>query len=218
MMRAQGPKGGTIMKKLFVLFACLSLGFILFGCASTDPLTQFIAAGEKNLNTVETFDGMSEIDDQALTKLSSEGVMLLSTSISSDQEKRDYVRTLFSEIRLQHAHNIIETEALKIGFYDLKDNAQAFQALELELTNGEKEEIMLLRQSLLYERQQMIETRGMIYELFQELQGKYNLENIDLVIENLEEILVILEDRATYISYAHQIFIDVDTILISHMS
>jgi hypothetical protein len=69
----------------------------------------------------------------------------------------------------------------------------------------------------LTERQTILETRGVVYDLFLELRGKYNLENLDLIISNLEEVKAILEQRAAYIELFGTTIDEVNLIVVSYL-
>ena len=208
------------MKKIISFIVVSLIALTLFACNGQDPLSSFVNAAENNLNALSTFEdiGVQLEDDMDINRQISEPTLLLSLASSDDQAQIDYVKTLFQDIRLQHANNIISADSVRMAWLELKTNAQTFQSLEQTLTEQDKTSLRAARILLVSERLAIMETRGVIFDLFQEMRGQYTLENIDLIITNLETIKSILESRAIYISLVEQTIGDVNVIVESYLS
>jgi cytochrome c biogenesis protein ResB len=205
------------MKKIVSLSILVLLLTALVGCSALDPLSNFIKAADHNVSTIETFKAVEAEDETGVNALTSQSMFQLSLSLSTDQEKIAYIRTLFQDIKLLHAQNVIDGNDVKTTWATLKSNAELFKSLELEMSVEDKAILRESRQLIVAERQTIMETKGEVYTLFLELRGKYNLENLDLIINNLEEVKVILEQRAAFILLFGQTITDVNLIVESYL-
>jgi PBP1b-binding outer membrane lipoprotein LpoB len=205
------------MKKLIALFTLVLLATLLVGCSTRDPLSNFMKAANSNINTIETFEAVESEDETGVNALTSQSILQVSLALSTNQEKIAYIRTLFQDIKLLHAQNVIDANEVKTSWALLKTNAETFKSLELEMSSEDKATLRAARQLIVAERQTIMETRGEVYNLFQELRGKYTLENLDLIISNLEEVKVILEQRAAFITLFGQTVTDVNLIVESYL-
>ena len=208
------------MKKIMSFIVVTFIALMLFGCQALDPLSAFVNAAENNLSALDTFEesGVQTEDEIDINALTSESILLLSLTSSHDQDQIAYIRTLFQDIRLQHANNVVNVESVRLVWQELKTNAQTFYSLEYSLSDEDKSSVRDARQLLSRERLAIMETQGVIFDLFQELRGKYTIENVDLIITNLETIKTILESRAAYISLVEQTIGDVNVIVLGYLS
>lgn len=186
-------------------------------CSALDPLSRFVSASEKSLGTLDTFEsGDIEEDAYVNALLAQEGVTL-STGLS-DAEKITQIRALFQEIRLLHASNVIAANEVKTQWQTLKSNIETFRSLEATLTEDDKTFIRDIRADLVAERTEIMKTRGQIYDLFQELRGKYNLDHLDLILDHLEQVKEILEQRAAYITFVSGAILDVNRMVVGYLN
>lgn len=205
------------MKKLLTIATLTLFTIVLVSCSALDPLSTFIKTADSNVSTMETFEAVETEDETSVNALTSQSILEVSLDLSTDQEKVQYIRSLFQEIKLLHAHNVIDGNDVKTSWEALKSNAETFKSLELEMSEEDKDAIRAARQLLVNERQTILETRGVVRDLFLELRGKYNLENLDLIISNLEEVKAILEQRAAYIELFGTTINEVNVIVISYL-
>jgi PBP1b-binding outer membrane lipoprotein LpoB len=205
------------MKKLIALFTLVLLATLLVGCSTRDPLSNFMKAANSNISTIETFEAVESEDETGVNALTSQSIQQVSLALTTNQEKIAYIRTLFQDIKLLHAQNIIDANKVKTSWALLKTNAETFKSLELEMSSEDKATLRAARQLIVSERQTIMETRGEVYSLFLELRGKYTLENLDLIISNLEEVKVILEQRAAFITLFGHTVTDVNLIVESYL-
>ena len=191
------------MKKFSLTILIALSALLLVGCATLDVLGSFERSISKTIQTTTDLDASItlDIDEQQVNLLSSSVTYALS-SIPLEQsmeEKIAYARSLHTNIRLLHANNIILHEENKASFAELKNSIQVFRDLEATLAEDDKASIIADREAILASRTVVLETLGDIRILLLELQGKFNLENIDLIIENFEEIKEILTIRQTHL-------------------
>jgi hypothetical protein len=205
------------MKKLIALFTLVLLATLLVGCSTRDPLSNFMKAANSNVTTIETFEAVESEDETGVNALTSQSIQQVSLALTTNQEKIAYIRTLFQDIKLIHAQNVIDANDVKTSWALLKTNAETFKSLELEMSSEDKATLRAARQLIVSERQTIMETRGEVYSLFLELRGKYTLENLDLIISNLEEVKVILEQRAAFITLFGHTVTDVNLIVESYL-
>ncbi len=205
------------MKKLIALFTLVLFATVLIGCSALDPLENFIKAANSNVTTIEAFEAVESEDEIGVNALTSQSILQVSLTLSTNQEKIAYIRTLFQDIKLLHAQNVIDANDVKTSWALLKTNAETFKSLGLEMSTEDKATLREARQLIVAERQTIMETRGEVYNLFLELRGKYTLENLDLIISNLEEVKVILEQRAAFITLFGQTVTDVNLIVESYL-
>jgi hypothetical protein len=206
------------MKKVIYFITIALLTVTLVGCNALDPLSQFVDVSNNNLSTIESFEEVEAEDEFSINQLISQQTIQLSLSLSTDQEQINNIRTLFQEIRVLHANNVINANEVKMSYQILRDNVQTFKSLDIKLISEDITEIREARRLLISQRSTIMENRGVVFDLFQELRGKYNVENLDLIINNLESIKVILEQRASYIVLVGEKISDVNLIVESYLS
>jgi len=211
------------MKHYSLIILIVLSAILLVGCTTSDALSQFERSASATLEVTTNLDASSSLDinEQQVNNISlSTSYLLSSTKLDlTVQEKIVYVRSLYSAIRLLHANNIIQHEANKVSFSTLKTSIQTFRDTEIALSDEDQLSIRNHREEVVASRTIVLETKGDIRALLLELQGKYTLENIDLVIQSFEEIQVILTLRNTHLLLVQEkiesVQMIVDTYLIS---
>ncbi len=208
------------MKKIMLGLLALLLGSVLVGCSALDPLSQFERAAGSNVAVMDDFEDVEGDDDVAA--LSMEGsVVLLSTTLAdgemTDLEKVQYIKTLFQEIRVIHAENVLAGEQARTSWQSLKANVITFREQELALNDDDKALIRSYRATLAEERTNILEDKGEVRALFVELRGQWNRDNLDLIITNLEAIKVILQERSAFIDLVNESVDAVDVIVQSYL-
>jgi hypothetical protein len=191
------------MKHYYLIVLTVLSAIFLVGCTASDALSQFERSASATLEVTTNLDASSSLDinEQQVNAISSSSTYLLSSTVLdlTVQEKIAYARSLYSSIALLHANNIILHEGNKESFAALKDSIQTFRDLGATLSDEDQISIKNERDMVVASRTIVLETKGDIRALLLELQGKYNLENIDLVIQNFEEIQIILTLRNTHL-------------------
>lgn len=208
------------MKKIMLGLFVVLLGSVLVGCSALDPLSQFERAAGSNVTVIDEFEDVEGDDDVAA--LSIEGsVVLLSTTLAdgemTDLEKVQYIKTLFQEIRVIHAENVLAGEQARTSWQSLKANVITFREQELALTDDDKALIKSYRDALVDERTNILEDKGEVRALFVELRGQWNRDNLDLIITNLEAIKVILQERSAFIDLVNESVVAVDVIVQAYL-
>ena len=212
------------MKKIFGIILILVITLTLIGCSALDPLAQFERIAAQEIINVQGFNDIKDADTndeeiEMLVSSSNQIVSLSSTSIDlTNQDKIDYIRSLFVFIRETHQENVSLAESTKLSWNELKISIQEFKDENLEFLPDDKEILMTYRDDIRTRRAEVRDTFGDIKELFEELRGNYKIEHLDMVIENLEEVLDILELRHDYIVFLSQVIIDVDLMITSYNS
>ena len=191
------------MKKFSLIALLVLSAIVLVGCTADDALGRFERSASSTIQTTTDLDQSSSLDinEQEVNAVESSSSYLLSsvTLELTVQEKIEYARSLYTSIALLHANNIILHEGNKADFATLKTSIQAFRDLGATLSEEDKALIISEREAVVASRTAVLETKGDIRMLLIELQGKFNLENIDLIIENFEEIQAILTIRNTHL-------------------
>lgn len=208
------------MKKIMLGLFIVLLGSVLVGCSALDPLSQFERAAGSNVAVMDDFEDVEGDDDVAA--LSMEGsVVLLSTTLAdgemTDLEKVQYIKTLFQEIRVIHAENVLAGEQARTSWQSLKAHIATFREQELNLNDDDKALIRSYRATLAEERTNILADKGEVRALFVELRGKWNRDNLDLIITNLEAIKEILEKRSAFIDLVNESVVAVDVIVQSYL-
>jgi len=191
------------MKKYSLIALMVLSALLLVGCTANDALGRFERSASSTIETTTDLDQSSALDinEQEVNAMESSTSYLLSsvTLELTVQEKIEYARSLYTSIALLHANNIILHEGNKADFASLKTSIQAFRDLGATLSEEDKALVISEREAVVASRTAVLETKGDIRMLLIELQGKFNLENIDLIIENFEEIQAILTIRNTHL-------------------
>ncbi len=208
------------MKKIMLGLFVVLLGSLLVGCSALDPLSQFERAAGSNVTVISEFEDVEGDDDVAALTLEGTTVLLSTTLLEgemTDLEKVQYIKTLFQEIRVIHAENVLAGEEARTSWQTLKANVVIFREQELTLTEEDKATIQSYRQTLVDERTNILADKGEVRALFVELRGKWNRDNLDLIITNLEAIKVILQERSAFIDLVNESVIAVDAIVQTYL-
>jgi len=191
------------------------------GCTADDVLGRFERSASSTIETTTDLDQSSSLDinEQEVNAIKSSSSYLLSsvTLELTVSEKIEYARSLYTSIALLHADNIILHEGNKASFTALKTSIQAFRDLGATLSEEDKALIISEREVVVASRTAVLETKGDIRMLLLELQGKFNLENIDLIIENFEEIQSILTIRNTHLLLVQEKLSSVQSIVDTYL-
>lgn len=217
-------KGEIKMKKIFGIILLAVIALTLIGCSALDPLAQFERIAAQEITNVQGFNDIKDADtnDDEIEALNSSSVLIVSLSSTSldltNQDKIDYIKSLFELIRETHLENVALAESTKLSWDELKTNVQVFRDEDRELLPDDKYTLITYREDIRSRRTEVRDTFGDIKELFEELRGNYKIENLDMITENLEEVLDILELRHEYIIYLSQVIIDIDLMITAYNS
>jgi len=189
------------MKKIMIITAIILFGLGLVGCQTPDTLSVFEGAtsDEVSYDNVETLS----------LNLASEDMIT--------SEKIEYIRSLYDDIQVLHAHNILIRVENRANWYLLKEDVKIFRDLELTLTESDKEILLGYKDELTVRRLEVKETIGDIKDLFLELKGNYDLEHIDLIITNFEAIKDILQMRYDHMDYLKQALLVANTLVLGYI-
>ena len=212
------------MKKILGMMFLAVIALTLIGCSALDPLSQFERVAAQEISSVQEFNDVTDEDtnDDEVEALYSGSIQVVSLSATTldltNQDKIDYIKSLFQLIRETHLENVALAESTKLSWDELILNIQVFRDSDLELLPDDKEILITYRNEIRTRRTEVRATFGDIKELFDELRGKYTIENLDMITENLEEVLNILDLRQEYITYLNQVILDVDLMITSYNS
>lgn len=212
------------MKKILGMMFLAVIALTLIGCSALDPLSQFERVAAQEISSVQEFNDVTDEDtnDDEVEALYSGSIQVVSLSATTldltNQDKIDYIKSLFQLIRETHLENVALAESTKLSWDELILNIQVFRDSDLELLPDDKEILITYRHEIRTRRTEVRATFGDIKELFDELRGKYTIENLDMITENLEEVLNILDLRQEYITYLNQVILDVDLMITSYNS
>ncbi|MBU1142639.1 MAG: hypothetical protein KKH92_03230 [Firmicutes bacterium] len=212
------------MKKILGMMFLAVIALTLIGCSALDPLSQFERVAAQEISSVQEFNDVTDEDtnDDEVEALYSGSIQVVSLSATTldltNQDKIDYIKSLFQLIRETHLENVALAESTKLSWDELILNIQVFRDSDLELLPDDKEILITYRHEIRTRRTEVRATFGDIKELFDELRGKYTIENLDMITENLEEVLNVLDLRQEYITYLNQVILDVDLMITSYNS
>lgn len=212
------------MKKLLLLFVVAMLTLSLIGCQSQDALSVFERAATNELTLMNRFEAteIAEVTDDHVDQLSLGHVQQLSVTISSEDmsnlEKIAYIKSLFRDIKITHAHNILIRYENQDTWAILKSNVQVFRDANLSLTEDDQTTLLSYKTEFGIRRLEVMETIGDIKDLLLELKGLYDLDHLDLIINNFESILDILEMRYDHMLFVQTALVEVNTIVESYFT
>ena len=211
------------MKKLAIIAVVVLVGLGLIGCQQEDALSIFEKSVSSEIALMNQYDAVESDDlyEQTLNQLSFSHVQTLSTSLDATSmttvEKIEYARSLYDEIRVLHAQNVIKFVENKSSFTTLKENVVLFREGDFTLTEEDESTLLLYKDELATRRLVVKETIGDIRDLLVELKGNYNLEHIDLIISNFETIKEILQLRQDHMIYVSTVLVDVNLIVSAYL-
>jgi len=210
------------MKKILMITAILLVALGLAGCQAQDALSVFERAASTDVRLTDQYDTPDDnLNNETLNQLTFSNVQTLSLNLSSEEmtttQKVEYIRSLFTEIQVLHAQNTLIRIENKENFEILKQDARTFRELDLTISQEDKDILLSYKEELTASRLEVKETIGVVWDLFKELKGKYNLENIDLVMTNFETIRDILQLRYDHMSFVKVVLADVNVMVLEYI-
>lgn len=190
----------TVWKRLMLPLIVLLAGTALLACSALDGLPAFLTAAGRTVESAEALDDVADTDladsnaaglDVALP-LSFE---LLEEGVLSPAEKIALLRTLRQEIRTTHAAIVAKRAEVRTAFTDLKAAVQVFRDAGLTLTEEQKTRLAGLREELSAITADLRASVGQAYRKMADLRGKYNVENLDLLLSVHQEVAAELTMR-----------------------
>ncbi len=188
------------------------LAFSMISCAASDGLNTFLRIASRGIETVASLDDVDAIDmaDQALDDLDAQldlQVALLNVSVDlTPAEKVAMIRALRLEMRLTHEAIVAQREALRAAHTALKVDVAAFREAGGILSEADKARVAELTQELRTIGASLRDSIGLAYQQMRSLRGKYQLQNLDLVLQTHQEVQAVLTLRLANLERLNAIF------------
>ena len=188
-----------LWKRLMIPLLTLLAGIALLACSAQDGLPAFLTAANR---TVETAESLDDVADSDLAESNATGLdvalplsfELLEETLTPAQ-KTALLRSLRQEIRTTHAAILLKRTEVRTAFTDLKAAVQSFREAGLTLTEEQKTRLGQLREELSAITADLRSSVGQAYRKMADLRGKYNLENLDLLLSVHQEVAAELAMR-----------------------
>ena len=212
------------MKKVLTIISIAILASSMVACVALDAFASFEKAASNEISLVEQYEVIqtTDLDDQTLNQLSFDHVQALSTTLVeenlSDIEKVAYIRELYQTIQVVRAENMLIKTEIKDIWTELKLNVSAFREAELTLTDEHKTLLSEYKMEFSLRRLEVKASIGSIRTSLETLKGHYDLEHLDLIIEQFESILGVLNMRNEHMVYLNQALVDVNSIALTYLS
>ena len=214
-------KRGFLFAAAALLIAVLCFAG-LAGCGPRDELFQL----ERELNsTREVYDNLDNISNEDLSgsmfdNISySGGLQPLSYQTASDNSINTVIEKIQQAIQLQselrNKQAAVDQKRLLISatIADLKANIQNFRELSLKLTDDEKSLITNYIEELKGIREDLKGTIGNVYLKIFMLRGRFNVANLDNIIQTYTEVQAHMDVRVESSSRILEIINDINGIL-----
>ena len=119
---------------------------------------------------------------------------------------------LFLDLHCQlieiHQELVIKHQTLKSVRESVQQERLAFKELNVRLSVEDGIALWTNYNALLDIKDAFVATQGQAYKRLADLQGQYDLEHIELILQTYQEVLVVLNQRETMIDQAIQFFND----------
>jgi len=107
-----------------------------------------------------------------------------------------------------HQELVIKHQTLKSVRESVQQERLAFKELNVRLSVEDGIALWTNYNALLDIKDAFVATQGQAYKRLADLQGQYDLEHIELILQTYQEVLVVLNQRETMIDQAIQFFND----------
>jgi len=215
--------GGIQMKKLLLIVSMIAILSTLVACQTQDAFSVFERAASSEIVLVDQYEAIAttDLNDQSLDELSSDGMQILSVTMNDDDlsnlEKITYIRSLYRDIQIAHAQNILIKYEIQDIWVVLKDNVATFRENELVLTEEDQMTLQDYKLEFSLRRLEVQASIGSIKTSLEQLKGLYDIDHLDLIIDHFESILDVLNMRYDHMVYLKLALEDVNTIAVSYL-
>jgi len=217
----------TIMNKVAASLTLVAGVLGLASCSGVASLDALVRNINTNNATVEKMDAAAEEDlstgSLTVTQSAINGRIVLSTRHRQEAEltlgeKIDLIISLRESIKTKQA----TIDALKVtnreAFAVLKTNIASFKALNEPLTAEEQALITADRAETLRLRDEVEATLGLVYRKLADLRGKYQVENIDLILTTYQNADDAMTIRVQAVTRVGEIISEVNRILVDRLA
>ncbi|MBU1093556.1 MAG: hypothetical protein KKH01_03745 [Firmicutes bacterium] len=211
------------MKKLLLIVSMIAILSTLVACQTQDAFSVFERAASSEIVLVDQYEAIAttDLNDQSLDELSSDGMQILSVTMNDDDlsnlEKITYIRSLYRDIQIAHAQNILIKYEIQDIWVVLKDNVATFRENELVLTEEDQMTLQDYKLEFSLRRLEVQASIGSIKTSLEQLKGLYDIDHLDLIIDHFESILDVLNMRYDHMVYLKLALEDVNTIAVSYL-
>jgi len=154
-------------------------------------------------NDVDTFD----LQDSTQVELLNYEVQELEETFEGSEDLALFLE-LHGQLVAKHQELVAKHQTLKNIRELVQEERTTFKELNIRLTVEDGIALWTNYNALLDIKDAFVATQGQAYKRLADLQGQYDLEHIELILQTYQEVLVVLNQRETMIDQAIQFFND----------
>ncbi len=154
-------------------------------------------------NDVDTFD----LQDSTQVDLLNYEVQELEETFEGSEDLALFLE-LHGQLVAKHQELVAKHQTLKNIRELVQEERTTFKELNIRLTVEDGIALWTNYNALLDIKDAFVATQGQAYKRLADLQGQYDLEHIELILQTYQEVLVVLNQRETMIDQAIQFFND----------
>lgn len=154
-------------------------------------------------NDVDTFD----LQDSTQVDLLNYEVQELEETFEGSEDLALFLE-LHGQLVAKHQELVAKHQTLKNIRELVQEERITFKELNIRLTVEDGIALWTHYNALLDIKDAFVATQGQAYKRLADLQGQYDLEHIELILQTYQEVLVVLNQRETMIDQAIQLFND----------
>lgn len=154
-------------------------------------------------NDVDTFD----LQDSTQVELLNYEVQELEETFEGSEDLALFLE-LHGQLVAKHQELVAKHQTLKNIRELVQEERITFKELNIRLTVEDGIALWTHYNALLDIKDAFVATQGQAYKRLADLQGQYDLEHIELILQTYQEVLVVLNQRETMIDQAIQLFND----------
>lgn len=154
-------------------------------------------------NDVDTFD----LQDSTQVELLNYEVQELEETFEGSEDLALFLE-LHGQLVAKHQELVAKHQTLKNIRELVQEERITFKELNIRLTVEDGIALWTHYNALLDIKDAFVATQGQAYNRLADLQGQYDLEHIELILQTYQEVLVVLNQRETMIDQAIQLFND----------
>lgn len=212
------------LMKVLLLSVIIVFTLVLASCSDTNNLALLERAATQSVEVTDNLDNIAETD------LSTSSVDLLSNEISSSSimniafnieqtpvQKIQEIRQLHTSIVETHFLIVAERNLTRISFMSLRLSIDSIKENSIVLSEDDKLQVDEWVNELREIRTALQATIGHAFAQMRNLRGKYNLENIDHILEVHQEVYDVLLIRYEKIQRVNEILSMADAMLQTYL-
>jgi uncharacterized protein YcfL len=198
-----------MMRKFMILSLLVVVGLMMVGCGPSDTLTQY----EKDIISLnQAVEEILKLEDE-VNDLGSVNELLGTQVVLSTDSRRSAIVDLLEVIRENRQINVAKITEIRELITEIKNLITNIRENEIELSEEDIQSLKENMESIKTYRQELLSERRENQRLLRVTRWNFRVRNVDKLEENLNQLIVIQNERTIVFDQVIQIFTETNLLL-----